>query len=196
MNSIDDLLDRGFDELAGKAPHDADLAGTIRRRSRYRRMVTIAPIAAVVAVLAVIGAVVLIRPPAAGPAARPASACGPVEVSVLPTWARAGFSDPVPRAAYITSRSGHVVAILFTNPLAAPPVAGQGNKILWVADNASGGDDLVIDGRLEGGSATMHTTVAGGPGPSGVDVPTAGCWVFTLTYGTHHDVIDIPYSAP
>ena len=65
---------------------------------------------------------------------------------------------------------------------------------MWVADNASGSADLLINGELEGSTTTMQTTVPGGPGPSGVDVPAPGCWTFTLTYGTHHDVINIPYS--
>ena len=196
MSNLDDLLQRGFDDLADRAPHDPDLAGTVRRRSRYRRAVTVAPLAAAVAVLAVVGAVVLIRPASSDSVGVQPSACGPVEDKVLPTWARTGFSDPVPSAAYITSQSGHVVAILFNNPLNSPPKAGEGNKILWVADNASGGDDLIIDGKLENGTATMHTTVPGGPGPSGITVPVPGCWQFTLTYGVRHDVIDIPYSKP
>lgn len=192
MNGIDEVLQNGFDELADRAPHDSDLAGTVRRRSGYRRAVTWAPIAAAVAVTAVVASIMMSRPGAVIPAAPTPSACRPVPTAVLPTWARAGFSDPVPRAQYERSDSGHLLAILF-GPLVAPPAPALGNKILWVADNARPGDTLYISGRLEDGTATMQAVVEGGPGPSGIDVPAPGCWLFDLTWGIHHDTINLAY---
>ena len=128
MSDLDELLQRGFDDLASGAPHDNELANTIRRRSRYRRAITIAPVAAAVAVVAVVCAVMLVHPGAVGPSAQPTSACGPVETAVIPTWARAGFSDAEPSMPFVTSRSGHVIAILFNNPLRSPRSPGRATR--------------------------------------------------------------------
>jgi hypothetical protein len=194
MSNIDQLLQDAFDDLAAEAPHDPDLGQKVRRRSRYRRVVSLAPLAAAVAVVAVVSTVLLLRPAAVGSGARPVSACSPVQTAVLPTWARAGFTDPEPSMPFVTSKSGVMLAIIFNDPLVSPPVPDSGNKILWVTDvSASPGDPLIISGKLEGGTATMTTRVEGGPGPSGIDVPAPGCWLFDLTWGNHHDTIAIAY---
>ncbi len=195
MNTMDQLLQEAFDDLAAKAPHDEALSATIGRRSKYRRAVTIAPLAAALAVLGVVGTIVLVRPPAVDPAASAPSACAPIRTAVLPTWARAGFSDPKPSMPFVTSKSGAMVAIIFANPLISPALPDLGNKILWVTnDDDSAGDGLHIAGHLEGGTATMTATVDGGPGPSLINVPVAGCWQFDLSWGSHRDTIDIPYA--
>jgi hypothetical protein len=195
MNTMDQLLHEAFDDLAAKAPHDEALSATIARRSRYRRAVTIAPLAAALAVLGVVGTIVLVRPPAVDPAASAPSACAPIRTAVLPTWARAGFSDPKPSMPFVTSTSGAMVAIVFADPLISPALPELGNKILWVTnEDASAGDSLHIAGRLEGGTSTMQATVDGGPGPSLINVPVAGCWQFDLSWGSHRDTIDIAYA--
>ena len=195
MNTMDQLLQEAVDELAAKAPHDDALSTTIARRSRYRRAVTVAPLAAALAVLAVVGTIVLVRPSAVDRTASTPSACAPIHTAVLPTWARAGFSDPKPSMPFVTSKSGAMVAIVFANPLISPALPDLGNKILWVAnDDDSAGDGLHITGHLEGGTATMHATVDGGPGPSLIDVPVAGCWKFDLSWGSHRDTINIGYA--
>ena len=195
MNTMDQLLHEGFEDLAAKAPHDETLSDTIARRSRYRRAVTVAPLAAALAVLGVVGTIVLVRPAAVDPAASPPTACAPIRTAVLPTWARAGFSDPEPSMPFITSKSGAMVAIVFANPLISPALPDLGNKILWVTnDDDSATDGLHIAGHLENGTATMKATVDGGPGPSLINVPVAGCWHFDLSWGSHRDTIDIPYA--
>lgn len=195
MNTMDEVLQRGFDDLADGAPHDESLSSTIRRRSRYRRAVTVAPLAAAAAVIAVVAAVVLVRPPVGDGSAAPASACAPVRTAVLPTWARAGFSDPEPSMPFVTSKSGAMVAIIFADPLISPALPDLGNKILWVtSDENSAGDTLHITGHLEEGTATMQATVDGGPGPSLINVPVAGCWKFDLAWGSHRDTIAIGYA--
>lgn len=195
MITTDEILQQAFDDLADRAPHDDSLGATIRRRSRYRRAVTLAPLAAAVAVIAVVGTVLLVRPSVGDRAASPASACAPIRSAVLPTWARAGFSDPEPSMPFVTSKSGAMVAIIFADPLISPALPNLGNKILWVTNNDdSVGDGLHITGHLENGSATMQTTVEGGPGPSLIDVPQPGCWQFDLAWGSHRDTIDIAYA--
>lgn len=61
--------------------------------------------------------------------------------------------------------------------------------------SARPGEPLLVTGHLENGTAVSHSTVDGGPGPSYVDVPVPGCWVFDLKWGTHRDVIALPYAA-
>ncbi len=197
MNDLDQLLYDGLNDLADSAPHNRELGNTIVRRSRRRSMVTLAPIAAALAVLATGGTALLIRPGTVDPAIQPASACSPIRTGVLPTWARGGFTDPSPTSPFAISKDGQMVAIIFADPLRSPAKVGMpSNKILWVSKDAtSANSTLRISGRIEGGTATMQATVAGGPGPSIIDVPSAGCWQFNLSWGTHRDVIDIAYEA-
>jgi hypothetical protein len=206
--NMDEVLQDAFGDLAARAPHDESLAGTIQRRSRYRRAVTVAPLAAAVAVIAVVGAVLLVRPVVRDQSAAAATLCTPIQTAVLPSWARAGFSEKEPRSRFVTSTSGAMVAIVFADPLISPARPDVGNKILWVpntdnpaasipsprSDYVAGDLDLHITGRLENGTATMHTTVVGGSGPSIVNVPQPGCWKFDLTWGNRHDTINIPYA--
>lgn len=196
--TLDELLSTAIADLGASAPHDPDLAGTIRRRSRWRRVVTLAPLAAAAAVIAVVAVILTAggsRPGGTG-AATPASACQPVATAVLPTWARAGFSDPEPSMPYVTSSSGHLVAIIFGTPLSSPAAADHNNKILWVSNAKGGAGDLLITGIREDGGQTMSTAVPGGPGPSIVDMPMAGCWRLDLTWGTVHDSIALRYVHP
>lgn len=197
MTAFDDQLQHAFDELAELAPHRPELADTVRRRSRYRRGVTVAPALVAVLVLALVGGFFLFRPGSGnGPAGPAASACSPVRTEVLPGWARTGFSDPEPRMPVVHSRGGDMLAIIFASPLSSPEAPDAANKILWVTNTpAAAGEPLVITGRLEGGAAVSRTSVDGGPGPSYVDVPEPGCWVLQLSWGTHRDVIALPYAA-
>lgn len=195
MNDIDQLIDDGLNDIADSAPHRPDLGAAIIRTSRHRRVMTSAPIAAALAVIATVGTVMLVGPRTVDPPHRSVSACSPISTGVLPMWARAGFSDPSPVSPFVTSRDGEVVAIIFADPLLAPAKPGVANKILWVSKDRTSTGALVISGALEGGASTMQATVAGGPGPSIIDVPVAGCWRFDLSWGTHQDVIDIPYQS-
>lgn len=113
--------------------------------------------------------------------------------SVLPTWARSGFSPPYDGWKYVTSKSGRIVGVLFGDPLHAgtPGPTQDQNKILWVPDDPSAGA-LTVDGHLVG----TNTNVDIGDisfGPSYVNVPTAGCWRFTLHWIGGTDSIDIVY---
>lgn len=127
-------------------------------------------------------------------AAPPTSSSCSVQNSVLPTWARAGFTDPKPVMPHVLSDNGKIIAILWSrsHPLNAPPLHDQNNKILWVSPDY--GIPLVIHARL--GDTTVTRKVAGGPGPSIIDMPRAGCWTFDLSWGGHHDTLRLPYDRP
>jgi hypothetical protein len=47
--------------------------------------------------------------------------------------------------------------------------------------------------RTDGRTATR--TLQGGPGPSYVDLPGAGCWRLQLRWGGRRDVLDLAYRA-
>jgi len=126
-------------------------------------------------------------------------ACRPgLRRSVLPRWARAGFSGRAPRAPHAVGRSGEIAAIVFGDPLVWPPRKRRNNKILWVSrrpdDDPS---DLRIRAqRMDGARAvgpSVRRQVEGGPGPSIVDLPGAGCWRLTLSWSGRHDSLDLRY---
>lgn len=196
MTGFGDQLQKAFDELAETAPHREQLAELVKHRSRYRRAVTVAPAVVAVLVVALVGALFLFRPDSGQRVATPpGSACSPVRTEVLPVWARAGFTDKEPKMPVVHSRTRALVAIIFADPLSSPQRPGASNKILWVTDApAPAGEPLLISGELEGGSAVSHTSVDGGPGPSYLDVPKPGCWVFQLSWGAHRDVIALTYA--
>ena len=116
----------------------------------------------------------------------------------LPTWASAGFNPPTTPMPYVLSDDGDIVAILWAahDPLVSPPVADQNNKILWVPRVSSpAGAPLQIKATLAGTGQSVTRTVGGGPGPSTIDMPSPGCWSFDLTWGTHHDHLQLEYAA-
>jgi hypothetical protein len=131
--------------------------------------------------------------PAAGAPCRPV-----VERGVLPAWARAGFSDPRPRVPHEVGRSGRIAAIIFGDPLRSPPSPGRSNKILWVPRVTPGRfSDLRIRAqRMEGArgvGAPVTRVVAGGPGPSIIDLPAPGCWRLALRWSGRSDTLDLRY---
>jgi hypothetical protein len=130
--------------------------------------------------------------------ARPvANGCdGAVKTEPLPVWARGGFTPPDQAITYVQGASGDIVGVLFGWPLTAPrPPRDRQNKILWVARESDGGDPLRIAARLAGSDVAVVREVEGGPGPSVVDMPTAGCWRFDLTWSGHADRVFVPYRA-
>lgn len=134
------------------------------------------------------------------PSATPLGPCHPEVVNdVLPEWARAGFYGDA-RATYSMGRSGEILGVLFGFPLSAPPDDERNNKILWVAGPDTGHEgadpDLVISARLNGTGDPVERRVEGGPGPSIVDLPGAGCWRLSLSWGGRTDSMDLEYRAP
>jgi hypothetical protein len=144
--------------------------------------------------------------PAGGGAVAAALAGGrpcrsPVRRGVLPVWARTGFSDPRPRLPHVLGRRGLLAALIFGYPLSAPPTRDHGNKILWVsrARLRPGADLRLTARRMEGNRAVggvVVRVVRGGPGPSGIDLPRAGCWRLHAAWSGHVDTLDLVYRAP
>jgi hypothetical protein len=103
-----------------------------------------------------------------------------------PQWSQGGWSHappgtpwPVPWA---MGARGNAVAFMFSTELVAggsPRVDGSNNKVLWVAKDYP--PNFVVEGLPPEESGPV-VSVSGGP--STVDAPTPGCWMFRLLWGT------------
>lgn len=115
----------------------------------------------------------------------------------LPEWARAGFTPPDQAVPYVLGERGDMAAILWAthHPLTAPPTADRNNKILWVARVGAADGPLKISATLVSTGETVTRTVAPAPGPSGIDLPSAGCWSLDLQWGDHEDHMLLGYAA-
>lgn len=134
--------------------------------------------------------------PTGQPAPTPATAgCDfQVETGPLPQWARAGFS-PEARVPYVVGARGDILGVLFGFPLTQPKPSGAFNKILWVSRlPVNPMVPLKIDAHLSNSSTSVSREIAGGPGPSIIDVPQAGCWHLTLSWSGHTDTMDLEYA--
>jgi len=134
-----------------------------------------------------------------GPAETSAAAACPTTypATVLPHWARAGFSEPDPSVPHVLGDRGDMAAIVWAaqDPLSAPPAADKSNKILWVARVGAGDGPLRIRAVLGGTEQTVSRTVEPAPGPSIIDLPEPGCWSLDLTWGRHHDHLELGYAS-
>jgi hypothetical protein len=135
--------------------------------------------------------------PATAGACAAALAYGP-----LPTWARMGFHPPTMAMPYVLGARGDIVAVLWArhDPLVTPAPADRNNKILWVSKtpDPTGASLQITARRLTGGTPAgpvQERTVLGGPGPSIIDMPAAGCWQFTLRWSGHTDTVDLAYAS-
>jgi len=103
-----------------------------------------------------------------------------------------------PGGPYAIAHPATAAGFLFGYPLHTPEGGAYSNRILWVVGTVRTGD-LVIDGRPLGKSApTVHYSLPAGssPGeiyPSGIDVPEAGCWQFTLRWAGQVADIELEY---
>jgi hypothetical protein len=118
----------------------------------------------------------------------------------LPDWARAGFHPPDQPMPHVLGDHGLIVAVLWgwRRALFAPPLRSSNNKILWISDAPLAlGSDLHIRAQRVAGAkpvgAPQSRVVIGGPGPSIIDMPTAGCWQFNLKWSGHTDSLDLDY---
>src|ERR1700730_17078232 len=111
-----------------------------------------------------------------------------------PVWAQDGWTHTKGKpwtVPWAFGTQSDTVAYLFATQLVAgssPRRDGTNNKILWEARD---GASLVVEGRPLNQSQPV-VTVAGGP--SIVDVPTAGCWTFRLSWsanGRHSSTINL-----
>lgn len=198
MTDVEQALPSALAEFSGGAPHDPDLASSVRAGLRRRRLLITGPVAAVLAVAVVVGAVVLggfwVGQPSAttgtNPAAPP-SACRPLDTGPLPEWARAGFSDPSGNT-YTMGADGTILAVVFAAPLRSPATPDAGNKILWVARQTPAPAELLkIRATLEGSTRQTTVDLDTAPGPSIVEMPAPGCWHLDLSWGSHRDSVDL-----
>ncbi|MFI7211284.1 hypothetical protein [Micromonospora maritima] len=140
------------------------------------------------------------RSDGATPAASSASAdCrSRVATGPLPEWADAGFHGDT-RVPHVLGARGDIVAILFGHPLTHGRREGPANKVLWVARPAPGATDpaasadLMITATRDGTDTPVTREVAGGPGPSIVDLPAPGCWHLRLAWSGRVDTMDLTY---
>jgi hypothetical protein len=99
---------------------------------------------------------------------------------------------------YVMGSQGNIVAILWAddNPLRVPPLPDRSNKILWVSrPGQQAAATLWIRAALNGAGPTVTRQVTGGPGPSIIDLPTAGCWSVSLSWSGHQDHLELRYVA-
>jgi hypothetical protein len=128
----------------------------------------------------------------------PLPVCQPRVVDgVIPSWAQAGFHPPDQRMPFEIGTHGYIAALLWAYPLLAPPPTTHNNKILWVPDVSNSGAPLIISAQRMIGSVPIgqpaRRTVAGGPGPSIINLPVAGCWRLELRWSGHRDTLDLDY---
>ena len=193
-------LGNALREVAEQAT-PVDLVEQVRRgaqRRRNRRAAIAGSMLAVIAAAAIPWAITRSGPvTASGPAT-----CGAPVTAPLPNWARAGFQPPDTPVLHEVSTGGLMVAVLFGDPLTAPPSSDHHNKVLWVSQptaaegnpSAPHFNDLLIDAHLAGSKLTVERQVTGGPGPSYIDLPQPGCWQLTLHWFGHHDTMDLYYA--
>jgi hypothetical protein len=97
---------------------------------------------------------------------------------------------------HVLGARGNIVAILWarTDALRAPPLANRRNKILWVSKlPPQPGGLLAIRATLAGSGQTADREVAGGPGPSIINLPAAGCWTMDLSWSGQTDQVKLRY---
>ncbi|TYB98918.1 hypothetical protein FXF53_16485 [Micromonospora sp. WP24] len=139
-------------------------------------------------------------PSVSAPAGGVAAGCASrVETGPLPEWARTGFSGDA-RMPHVMGEKGDIVAALFGHPLRVTREDGSSNKILWVSRAAGTSPDpasrpsLEITATLDGTDTRVAREVAGGPGPSIIDLPQAGCWHLELRWSGRTDTVDLVYA--
>jgi hypothetical protein len=134
---------------------------------------------------------------ATAPTASPAPVPCRSEVTrdALPVWARAGFSDDGSGVPHVFSEHGDLVAVLFKYPPASSADPQDGTKILWVSRLPQEPmQPLVIEATLDGTTTPLTREVAGGPGPSTIQLPAAGCWRLALSWSGHQDRMMLRFS--
>jgi hypothetical protein len=200
---------------AERAPEASERASDgealIKEARRRRRLRWIRGTGAVMLAATGVTTWLLLKPPAGAPRAANITASKPAVASLcasavvyrsLPAWARSGFDPPSMAMPYVLGVRGYIVAVLWArhDPLVTPASPNRSNKILWVSKlPLSAGSRLQITAqRLVGGTAVgpvQRRTVVVGPGPSEINMPTPGCWQFTLRWSGHADTVDLPYAA-
>jgi hypothetical protein len=101
---------------------------------------------------------------------------------------------------YTIADPATAAGFLFAYPLRAGNVSNPNNKILWVVGIPRGGSDLHVTGHPQNAitpTIDQSFPADSSPGeiyPSIVDVPTAGCWHFDLSWGKNKTSVDLVYA--
>ena len=95
-------------------------------------------------------------------------------------------------ASIVVGARKKIEGLVAGRPLTSPRSRVRNNKILWVARPAGRGD-LQISASLNGTDLQVLRHVEGGPGPSIINVPRAGCWTFAMTWADQHDLVAVRY---
>jgi hypothetical protein len=139
--------------------------------------------------------------PASPPPVRGADTSGgcgatPLLLGSAPRWASAANPPPM---RYALARRGHVAGFLFGYPLVAGNPQPFSNKILWIVAAPRGGMPLRLTGHpLNAVKPVVSSTWPADSTPrkiypSDIEVPTPGCWQFTLSWNGHTDTVDLRY---
>ena len=121
--------------------------------------------------------------------------CRAPETTVLPEWARTGFSGDAPVATFARSTDGDLVAVLFRQPLTSPPPQDGANKVLWIPRVPLGPDGAITRARLGGTGPAVPVDVPAGLGPSSVDLPSPGCWRVEVSWAGRIRTVDLEVAA-
>lgn len=125
---------------------------------------------------------------------RASRTCADPVHAALPTWATSGFNNTAVTPPYLAGTRQTMVAVPFGWPLLDRPTADHANKILWIAQTGTGPLRIVATEQASGQTVTKD--LPDGPGPSYVDMPTAGCWQFAVSWADQHDEFFIRYTSP
>ena len=101
-----------------------------------------------------------------------------------------------PNLPYVVANPPIAAGFLFAYPLKSGPI---GNKILWVVGAPRHGEPIAIDAHPYGADQPIvyfNKDANSSPGeiyPSGIVVPSAGCWVLSLRWGTNRAEADLVF---
>lgn len=118
-----------------------------------------------------------------------------------PRWAASGFTPGV-KMWYVMGSRDNIVGFLFGYPLSHKHRESRTNKILWVARVDTPNDvhysgppgTMTIRARLVGSNRQATRVLKDAPGPSIVDMPSAGCWEFALAWQGNSDSVSVAYT--
>jgi hypothetical protein len=103
-----------------------------------------------------------------------------------PAWTQS--ANPPTGLPFVVASQDNVAGFVFGNPLTADTRRELSNKVLWVVRTPRAGEALKITANpvgADGPAVRVSVPAASGPGeiyPSIVNVPTPGCWHFTLRW--------------
>ncbi|MBV9606856.1 MAG: hypothetical protein JO027_17205 [Solirubrobacterales bacterium] len=121
-----------------------------------------------------------------------------------PSWTDAAWAESSPgfRVPYALASGGAAAAFFFAPTLRAGHPTNPSNKVLWVVRYPRNGNPLEIVARLGRDPSELVRSswpADSFPGeiyPSGVDLPTPGCWHLELTWGSHRASVDVEVHPP